>query len=267
MQTRRSLDRARQCFAAEVLSAAGVVNPALRRALCGVPREDFLGPGPWRLQGAGWQVTMTPDADARHVQHNVAVVSSSGRLQHAPVLLMVLLDRLDLSKGQRALVIGHDVGYAASLVRHVTGNLQCAGLELMPDACLEPSSGSSAANGHGPFDAVLLLAGCSAPPWPWLQRLKPGGRAIFPLLGCDGIALYWHVQAPLQSDRWSAQALASAECLPCEEFWDADEAALADAMAHRLLDVCSLSPRHDDGEDMVLVQSSGCFSLRPAHAA
>ena len=43
------LEAYRQFFAEEVATSAGIENPALVQAFASVPRERFLGPGPWQI--------------------------------------------------------------------------------------------------------------------------------------------------------------------------------------------------------------------------
>jgi protein-L-isoaspartate(D-aspartate) O-methyltransferase len=57
--------------------AAGLGSRDLIDAFARVPRERFLGPGPWRLaafDGLGSVLPReTPDGDPRHLYHNVPV--------------------------------------------------------------------------------------------------------------------------------------------------------------------------------------------------
>ena len=59
-----------QFLAEEVRFAANLISPELVAALARVPREKFLGPGPWQvavpnLLTGGVQYVETPGADAR----------------------------------------------------------------------------------------------------------------------------------------------------------------------------------------------------------
>jgi protein-L-isoaspartate(D-aspartate) O-methyltransferase len=257
----------RLAYAHEVAAKAGLATTApVLQALRTVPREASLGPGPWTVQTVPLREAPTLDAAPHHVLHDVAVQLPSGRWQPAPALLASLLDLLAPQRGERAAVVGQDIAYPAALLASLTGAapLPC---ELADDAVAMPDVPFV----EGPAidaDLLLVLAGCSRPPWTWLEGLRPGGRAVFPLLGMDGTAMYWHVQRP-QNDahdgaRWPARAVTLGETAPWDGGpWDANEAALADALAHRLLEARSLLRSGDDGEDMVLVFDEGCISLRP----
>lgn len=73
------LAAARRFYAEEVRFSANIAAPALVEAFATVPRERFLGPGPWRCGGIdSWMggdrgYFPTPDASPRHVYHNVIV--------------------------------------------------------------------------------------------------------------------------------------------------------------------------------------------------
>src|SRR3974390_3456979 len=47
----------------QALAAVGVENPRLEEAFATVKREDFLGPGPWKIFRWGQTYRQTPSAD------------------------------------------------------------------------------------------------------------------------------------------------------------------------------------------------------------
>src|SRR5918911_137812 len=87
------LDDVRRFYAEEVRAVANVQNEALAEAFARVRREDYLGPGPWQIvtpeswlvraqgpSGAGVEGYRTmPDADPRHLYHNVLVAIDAAR--------------------------------------------------------------------------------------------------------------------------------------------------------------------------------------------
>jgi protein-L-isoaspartate(D-aspartate) O-methyltransferase len=60
---------ARRFYAALLAAQAGNTDPRIEHAFATVPREDFLGPGPWQIvvspwsSGAGRSLVTTPNAD------------------------------------------------------------------------------------------------------------------------------------------------------------------------------------------------------------
>lgn len=58
----------RRAYAQRILAAAGVDDARLADAFAEVPREAFLGPGPWSVYDiARGQYVTTPDADPAHI--------------------------------------------------------------------------------------------------------------------------------------------------------------------------------------------------------
>jgi protein-L-isoaspartate(D-aspartate) O-methyltransferase len=73
--------QARQWYAEELRFTAHVRSWAVVDAFATVPRERFVGPGPWRILsqwdfGAYWT---TADADPRHVYHDVLIALDETR--------------------------------------------------------------------------------------------------------------------------------------------------------------------------------------------
>src|SRR6059036_2514568 len=81
---RMTLEDCRRFYAEGIGLAAGVRTPALIEAFARVPRERFLGPGPWQVASAdigigGVTYLPTVDAHPRHLYHNVPVAIDPGR--------------------------------------------------------------------------------------------------------------------------------------------------------------------------------------------
>src|SRR5262245_41065885 len=121
----------RRFFAEEIEAIADLHTPGLIEALAAVPRERFLGPGPWIVLGEGdyaagaalnapARTRTTPDADPRRVYHNVAVAIDSERrlFNGQPGTLVVWIDALNLAPGQRVLHIGSGPGYYTAIMAH-----------------------------------------------------------------------------------------------------------------------------------------------------
>ena len=110
------LERARREFAEKIRAKSALRSTRLVDALASVPREEFLGPGPWQIlrlaePGRGYQ--LTPDGDPRHLYDNVLVALDAKRNLNngEPAALLRWLDDLELSPGDRFLHIGCGVGY------------------------------------------------------------------------------------------------------------------------------------------------------------
>jgi protein-L-isoaspartate(D-aspartate) O-methyltransferase len=204
------LEDARRFYAEEIRAVANVQNDALAEAFARVRREDYLGPGPWQIatpdswqamtqsgsNSAGGGYRTTPDADPRHLYHNVVVaIDAARRLNNGqPGSLAMWLDALELGRGERVVHVGCGVGYYTAIIAETVGpEGKVIGIELDPDLAararanlarlsrvevIEADGGSYDA---GAADAVFVNAGVTHPRAVWLDGLNEGGRLILPL--------------------------------------------------------------------------------------
>jgi protein-L-isoaspartate(D-aspartate) O-methyltransferase len=194
-----SIEQVRARFAQEIQKRSHIRSAGLIAGLAAVPREQFLGPGPWKLlraTGLARGYELTPDDDPRHLYQNVLVaLDESRRLNNGePAALLLFMDALDLAPGDRMLHVGCGVGYYTAVAAHAAGPQgHVLGVEIDPvladraARCLRshPTVGvvqGDATTGHlGTFDAILVNAGCTRPLAAWLDQLAPGGRLVLPL--------------------------------------------------------------------------------------
>ena len=152
------LEDARRFYAEEVRAVANVQNEALAEAFARVRREDYLGPGPWQIatpeswlvraegsSGAGVEgYRTTPDADPRHLYHNVLVaIDAARRLNNGqPSSLAAWLDALELRRGEHVVHVGCGVGYYTAIIAEAVGpEGRVTGVELDPElAARAPTS-------------------------------------------------------------------------------------------------------------------------------
>jgi protein-L-isoaspartate(D-aspartate) O-methyltransferase len=194
-----NLERVRADFAEDIRVQGNIKTIALVTGLARVPREDFLGPGPWRIVRAadtakGYQ--STPDADPRHLCDNVLVaLDESRRLNNGePLSLLIFLDTLELSPGERLLHIGCGVGYYTAIAAHavgMTGSVVAVEIDkslgtraagnLEAYRNVEVTVGDGSRREPGAFDAIFVNAGCTGPLPIWLDQLAVGGRLLVPL--------------------------------------------------------------------------------------
>jgi protein-L-isoaspartate(D-aspartate) O-methyltransferase len=206
MNAQERLDVIREWFAEEVRLAAAVRSEAVVRAFARVPREHFLGPGPWQLAVIGNAVALklgqgttdyvpTPDSNPERLYHNVPVAIDPARHLNngQPAAIASLIDALDLAPGQRAAHIGCGAGYFSAVMAEVVG-AQGQLLAIDVDASLAaraadnlrpwPQARAEAGDGSrlpGPLDAILVNAGATHPRAEWLDALADGGRLVVPI--------------------------------------------------------------------------------------
>jgi protein-L-isoaspartate(D-aspartate) O-methyltransferase len=188
-----------------------VLSKDLVDAFAKVPRESFLGPGPWLIRGTGnniWQkftcwlhrsdptgdwITVDPEHLYRH-DAIVAIVASRGLNNGQPSGLASWIHFLELHKGDHVLHIGCGVGYYTAIIAEVVGPTgHVIAIEIDPElasracenlACLDHVDVVHGDGGEyvtGPTDAVLVNAGATHPRSAWLDSLQVGGRMIMPL--------------------------------------------------------------------------------------
>ena len=189
------LDDIRRAYAQAILAAANVRSDRLAAAFAKVPREHFLGPGPWQIldpdsHDAEYRVT---DADPTHLYHDVLVaIDPARRLNNGqPSYLAFCLDALDLRRADGVLHVGCGVGYYTAIAAEVVGpGGRVIGVEIDADLArrarhnlssfehVEIVHGDGGEYDPGPCDAIFVNAGATHPRSVWLDRLRPGGRLI-----------------------------------------------------------------------------------------
>lgn len=117
----------RRRYAEELRELSALRTEALVSAFARVPREDFLGLGPWKLmfpQETGLAYRDSPDADPVHLYQNALVAIDPERRLLAP--LTVAVPGLHAGVGHRLLVTRRAVGYRARFASPV-GVFHCQG--------------------------------------------------------------------------------------------------------------------------------------------
>jgi protein-L-isoaspartate(D-aspartate) O-methyltransferase len=191
----------RRFFAEEIEAVANLRNPRLVDALATVPRERFLRPGPWIVKSEADFTApprRTPDADPRHVCHNLVVAIDPSRQLYngTPSLIAMAIDALGLDAGSRVLHVGAGLGFYSALIGHSVGaSGRVVAIEvdeaLAADAranlrdmpWVDLRHGDASQPMAEAFDAILVNAGVTHPLDWWLDALAPGGRMVLPLTG------------------------------------------------------------------------------------
>lgn len=198
------LSAARRAYAEELLFTTHMKSPALFAAFDTVPRERFLGPGPWRIK-SDWEFAAgywtTADADPRHVYHDVLIaLDESLELNNGrPALWAFLFDRLMVTPNESVIHLGCGAGYYTAILAELVGpqgqvtaidvHNQIAAKAHQALSCYEQVTVvcADAAKTHlKPADVVVASAGATHPLHAWLAALKSGGRLLFPMTATNG---------------------------------------------------------------------------------
>lgn len=194
------LENIRRWYAEEIRWNANLTDENIVKAFASVPRERFLGPGPWKFLPAalGTVYRETPTADAEHVYHNVLVAldASRGLNNGLPTWLAGIMQHGSPTVGDKVAHVGAGVGYYSAILAEIVG---LAGhvlaleidqeLALRAKKNLEDRSNVTCLQGDGsryqfdPNSLNLLFfnAGATHLQRSWITSLKDGGRLVVPL--------------------------------------------------------------------------------------
>lgn len=278
------LEDARRAFAEEIGAVAHLESPALVEAFARVPREAFLGPGPWQIvrsfdRERPYRTTI--DADPRHIHHDVLVgIDPARHLNNGqPSALARWIQAADILPGDRILHIGCGTGYYTAIMAElaapagrvvaweVDADLAArARAALAPWAAIDVQTGDASAPG-GPFDVIFVNAGATHARPEWLAALAAGGRLLLPLTihppqaeVVHGIGIMLRIER--REGRWPAAIVSDIGIYDCANARDpANEAALmalAGSGAARRIRAVAIDP-HDRGDACLAHMDGFCL--------
>lgn len=192
------LELQRYWYAEELRCSARLKTERLVRALAIVPREAFLGRGPWHILGdrafaRGYE--KTGDADPGHLSHNVLVAIDPGRRLNngLPSFLTSLIDQLSLKEGETVYHVGCGTGYYSAVMAETVGKdgrvvavevdkslARRARRNLKGYRQVEVMHADGFTHNPGRVDAILVNAGVAYPSRVWLEALRGKGRIVVP---------------------------------------------------------------------------------------
>ena len=187
----------RRVFAEEIAAVAHLESPRLIEAFAQVPREHFLGAGPWQIAMLGQEppYRTTVDGDPRHIYHDVLVAIDPARQLNSgqPSSLARWINALAVAPGDAVMHLGCGVGYYTAILSELAGaggsvyacdvdpGLAARARDRLagwPQVTVEAGDGSAP---PGRYDAMFINAGVTCPLPAWLAALRPGGRLVLPL--------------------------------------------------------------------------------------
>jgi len=197
MPNGESVEAARHAYAEMLREKCGLRNERLVAAIATVPREDFLGRGPWIVTDLSLKPRHTPDDNPVHLCDDVLVSIDPARALNngLPSRLIKSIDALNLREGDSAVHAGCGPGYYTALIASVVGErgrvvaydidadlAERAKSNLGSFANVEVHAADASKFDPGPADAILINAGATHPLKLWLDSMKEGGRMVFPLV-------------------------------------------------------------------------------------
>ena len=231
MRRYATLPQARSWFAEELRVTSPVRrNESVIDAFALVPRERFLGPGPWRLLPFNRfdEGYLSDDDDPRWLYHDVLVSidAERGLNNGQPSLWARLFDQLDLKHGETVLQVGAGTGYYTAILAEMVGaEGRVIAVEHDPDLAeraednlapwpqVQVVVGDGTRYDPGKVDVIVAFAGATHPAPLWLDRLKPGGRLMMPLTGETQWGFF--LKATRVGRRFDAVSLGACGFFPC----------------------------------------------------
>jgi protein-L-isoaspartate(D-aspartate) O-methyltransferase len=226
-----TIDRieAHRLFFAKLIAANAGIAPGseIEAALASTPREQFVGPPPWRIFTRSGYVE-SPDDPALLYQDVVVSLGGEGPFNNGqPTLHAICLAALDLKKGERVVHVGAGTGYYTTLLAKLVGETGAVdAYEVEPEFARRATSNlaefpyvsvHSRSGAEGPLpacDVLYVNAGATEPLDVWLDALRPKGRLLFPMTP-DGGAGAMLLITKQEDGMFAARFLLQAQFVPC----------------------------------------------------
>jgi len=276
---------ARAFLAEEIRVVHNITSPRIIDALATVPRERFLGPGPWQMFSMAGP-RMTDDANPRHVYHDTSFALDAARALYngQPSLIATWLEALRIGEGSRVVHIGCATGYFTALIAHVVGPagsvhaieidpgfVERARVNLAEWPWVRVHHGNGMSGLPSEAHAVLVHAGATHLLDAWLDALADDGRLLVPLTcGLPGMAATLGKGMTVlitreRAQEYRARVLSMVAIYSLQEARDEEHAAaLGQAMlAGTFASVTRLRRDRHDASDTCWLHGENCLSIAP----
>lgn len=244
----------RRAYAKQIMAEAAAADRRVEAAFATVPRERYLGPGPWPILRRGRYVPApSRNPDYLYADVLVGIIPERHLNNGQPSFLASLIAAAAPRAGQQAVHIGAGVGYCTAVLAQLVGRRgRVTAIEFDDALAIRLVANFAAATNvktvHGdgscaafdPADVILVNAGATRPADIWLDRLTEGGRLILPLTTAEGAR--GPEAGPIErrgavfrierhGDEFAARRVSAVAIFPCEGMRDPQSgAALAAAL-------------------------------------
>lgn len=246
--TPNELKIVRRAYAKQITAAVRVVDKRIETAFAEVPREDFLGPGPWSIFRMRKAYVPTPTADPVYLYTDdiVGILPEQHINNGQPSLHAFLLSQAAPQESEHIVHVGAGSGYYSAIMANLVAvRGKVTAIEFEPElatraqANLTPYRNVSVVQGDGSSiafdtaDVIYVNAGATRPADIWLDRLNDGGRLVLPLttdLGFTGSN--WsnmHLRGAVflvtrKGEEFHARWISPVAIFPCEGMRDSEKA-------------------------------------------
>jgi len=240
----------RRFYAEFIVRSTGSTDERLMRAFETVPREDYVGRGPWPVSvGSGYIPTISDDPSLLYQDILIGLATDRKINNGQPTLHASCLAEANPAEGESVVHVGTGTGYYTAVLATLVGpNGRVVGFEREPDmaeraaqnlehlAQVEVRAESATEAELPPCDVIYVNAGATHPPSGWLDALSIGGRLVFPLTPNDCFGVMLKV-VRRSATVYAATAFKRAAFIPCIGARDdAASASLTAALERQSLD-------------------------------
>jgi protein-L-isoaspartate(D-aspartate) O-methyltransferase len=222
------LSEHRRFYAEFIVRSVGSTAASLIDAFSTVPREDFIGPGPWQIfVGSGYIPTISDDA--RLIYQDVLVGLAPDRKINngQPSLHARCLAQAAPLRGEAVVHLGAGTGYYTAILATLVGDSGTvlaverevdlaarASKSLAAYPHVEVRAASAADTPIPACDLIYVNAGATHPLPSWLDALNVGGRLVFPLTPDEGFGAMLMVTRT-SARSYAATAFTRVAFIPC----------------------------------------------------
>jgi len=221
------LIEARARYAKFVTASLGPEQVRIEQAFAAVPREKFVGVGPWTLLSGSKSLDSRSDDPALLYQDVLVALTDTHINNGQPSLHAICLGAAEIEPGETFVHVGAGTGYYTAIAAELVGprgsviayeidtslaRRAAANLADLPHVRVHGRSGT-----EPPLpacDVLYVSAGATAPLPVWLEALRPGGRLIFPLTPAKGFGAMLLVRQTAGTS-FHARFLVHATFIPC----------------------------------------------------
>lgn len=223
-----SIQQHRKFFAELIVRGAGSPDERLIAAFSDVPREDYVGPGPWSIfVGSGYITTVDNDPRVLYQDALIGLATDRKINNGQPSLHARSLAAAAPTQGESVIHIGAGTGYYTAILASLVGAQgRVTAFEIekdlaaraeknlahFPNVSVRAESANVAA--LPTCDVIYVNAGATHPPAAWLDALNVGGRMVFPLTPNEGFGVMLKLTRTSVGG-YSANAFIRAAFIPC----------------------------------------------------